>query len=91
MDEQLTALRASVARLRAVHVRTSEPTRHFTLTLEPKAVTFVPQGATVEPDLEIPAEAFIRLVYGRLDPAHTPPIRGDHGSLDELRLVFPGV
>ena len=36
-----------------------------------------------------PAEAFARLVYGRLDPEHTPP--GDHGpALDTLRRVFPG-
>jgi hypothetical protein len=41
-------------------------------------------------DLALPAEAFIRLVYGRLDPDHTPTFRGDAGALDRLRAVFPG-
>lgn len=40
-------------------------------------------------DLQLPAEAFARLVYGRLDPGPTPP--GDHGAaLETLRRVFPG-
>lgn len=52
-------------------------------------MTFAPTTATASADLRLPAEAFARLVYGRLDPDHTPP--GDHGSaLDTLRRVFPG-
>ena len=39
---------------------------------------------------EFPAEAFVRLVYGRLDPAHTPPV-DDGDVLDALRPVFTGV
>jgi hypothetical protein len=42
------------------------------------------------PDLELSADAFIRLVYGRFDPAHASTVRGD-ASLDELRRAFPGV
>ena len=42
------------------------------------------------PDLELPAEAFSRLVYGRLDPDHTPAFTGDAALLDTLRAVFPG-
>ena len=42
-----------------------------------------------EPDLELPAEALVRLVYGRLDPDHTPAVRGG-ADLDVLRGVFPG-
>ena len=38
----------------------------------------------------MPAEAFVRLVYGRLDPAHTPPIKAHRADLDELRQLFPG-
>jgi hypothetical protein len=38
----------------------------------------------------MPAECFIRLVYGRLDPQHTPPLQADAATLDELRAVFPG-
>ncbi len=40
--------------------------------------------------LEMPAEALVRLVYGRLDPAHTPVVGGDVDLLDILRRVFPG-
>jgi hypothetical protein len=41
-------------------------------------------------DLTLFAEAFVRLVYGRLDPVHTPPFDGDAALLDQLRAVFPG-
>ena len=45
---------------------------------------------TGESDLEMPAEAFVRLLYGRLDPAHTPPIAGDPALLERLRATYPG-
>ena len=73
-----------------VAVRTSEPRRTFALTLGAEAVSLEPADLVGEPDLEIPAEAFVRLVYGRLDPEHTPPTRGP-ADLDELRRVFSGV
>ena len=38
----------------------------------------------------MPAEAFIRLVYGRLDDAHTGDVEVDGCDLDDLRAVFPG-
>ena len=42
--------------------------------------------------LSLPAEAFIRLVYGRLDPDHTPASVDARGvDLDLLRRTFPGV
>jgi hypothetical protein len=42
--------------------------------------------------LELPAEALLRLVVGRLDAAHTPPVAlsAGHVTLDDLRRVFPG-
>ncbi len=40
-------------------------------------------------DIEITADAFARLVYGRLDPEHTPHNEQGH-VLDVLRRVFPG-
>jgi len=43
-----------------------------------------------DPDLVLPAEAFCRLVYGRLDPEHTPAFTGDASLLDTLRAVFLG-
>jgi len=75
--------------VRTVSVHTVDPERDFTVSLTSDAVALAPGDPTDSPDLEIPAEAFVRLVCGRLDPAHTPLIPGA-GALDELRPVFPG-
>ena len=53
-------------------------------------MSLTPGASSGSPDLELPAEALIRLVYGRLDPDHTPAV-ADPALLDELRGVFPGV
>jgi len=75
---------------RRLHVSTSSPVRHFALETGEK-VTLVPSEYSEGlPELGLPAEAFIRLVYGRLDPAHTPPVETRRVDLDELRQVFPG-
>jgi uncharacterized protein (TIGR03083 family) len=43
------------------------------------------------PVLRLPAEAFVRLLYGRLDPDHTPAsVEADGVDLDRLRTAFPG-
>ncbi|WP_395727376.1 hypothetical protein [Nakamurella sp.] len=50
---------------------TSEPERRFTVELTPKAVTLTPTAAnpaTTTADLQIPAEAFARLVSGAARP-----------------------
>jgi uncharacterized protein (TIGR03083 family) len=72
-----------------VTVRTSAPERGFTIATGPDAVALEGGVLVDAPDLEIPAEGLIRLVYGRLDPGHTPPTGGS-ANLDELRQVFPG-
>ena len=47
-------------------------------------------GAPAGPvDLELDADALVRLVYGRLDPGHTPP-DAEGPELGTLRRVFPG-
>ncbi len=77
------------AKLR-LRVSTTDPERHFTLessetvTLEPSA------GEEPLPELRLPAEALVRLAYGRLDPAHTPPVETQGVDLDQLRRIFPG-
>ena len=76
--------------LRTVAVRTTEPARDFVVALTADSVTFSAEPADGQQQLVLPAEAFARLVYGRLDPDHTPPFDGDADSLDELRKVFPG-
>jgi uncharacterized protein (TIGR03083 family) len=75
---------------RVLHIRTTGPDRDFSLVLATDRASLEPCVDDHPPDLELPAEAFVRLVYGRLDPAHTPPVRGS-ADLDELRRVFPGV
>jgi uncharacterized protein (TIGR03083 family) len=74
---------------RQVSVRTTDPGRDFVLNLGPEAVIIDSSDPETNPDLELPAEAFIRLVYGRLDPDHTPVVEG-RDQLAYLRQVFPG-
>jgi uncharacterized protein (TIGR03083 family) len=72
-----------------IRVHTVDPDRLFAVSLTPESVT-VSQEDHGDADLEIPAEAFIRLVYGRLDPEHTPPAGIGERQLVKLRQVFPG-
>lgn len=73
-----------------LHVRTTDPPREFALSQSGDGVTLNAVDGVEVFDLEIPAEAFLRLAYGRLDERHTPP-GIDTTHLDELRRVFPGV
>ena len=78
---------------RRVRVSTSSPQREFLLE-SGEAVTLVPfpdDGRDESlAELRLPAEAFVRLTYGRLDPAHTPAIEAQGVDLAELRPIFPG-
>ena len=75
----------------AVTVVTTDPDR--TLALRSGEAVSVQPGRARDggPELRLPAEALIRLVYGRLDPAHTPPLQAGGVDLDELRRTFPGL
>jgi uncharacterized protein (TIGR03083 family) len=75
---------------RTVTVDTTGPPRRFAVTLGADEVALSEAGADATADLVLPAEAFIRLIYGRLDPSHTPVVQGDAEALDELRRAFPG-
>jgi uncharacterized protein (TIGR03083 family) len=75
---------------RRLSVATSSPERHFTLEIGDKVELVASEADETTPDLRLPAEAFVRLVYGRLDPAHTPSAETRDVDLDELRQVFPG-
>ncbi len=72
-----------------VTVATTAPDRLVRMSLGPDQVELSPADPGSPPDLVLPAEALVRLVYGRLDPGHTPPVEGA-GDLDALRAVFPG-
>jgi uncharacterized protein (TIGR03083 family) len=74
-----------------LRVLTSAPARELAL---------ITDGVRLEPwsdqsaggTLQLPAEALLRLVYGRLDSAHTPPLELDAPgtSLEDVRAIFPG-
>ena len=75
---------------RRLRVSTSDPERHFVLeTGDAVSLTESDAGEGL-PELRLPAEAFVRLVYGRLGPRHTPPVETGGVDLDELRQLFPG-
>jgi uncharacterized protein (TIGR03083 family) len=69
-------------------IETLDPVRRFTLEVG-SDVTLV-ADATGTPDLQLPAEAFLRLVYGRLDPEHMPAGVDDGEVLAKLRRIFRG-
>lgn len=72
-----------------LHVKTVNPDREYVLAFGEDSVSMSVNEHGGNVDLELPAEAFVRLVGGRLDPKHTPRnVTGEH--LDELRQAFPG-
>jgi uncharacterized protein (TIGR03083 family) len=78
----------------SVEVRTVAPERAFHLDLGPGGVGLSPSydDTAAAAELTLPAEAFVRLVYGRLDADHTPgSVTATGVDLDLLRRTFPGV
>ena len=75
---------------RRIRVSTTDPERHFLLETGEAVTLTESDGEDGLPTLRLPAEAFVRLVYGRLGPHHTPPVEADGVDLDELRQLFPG-
>ncbi len=78
-----------------IRVGTIDPDRSFVVTVEPERVEFTAvkpeEKPEKKPEISMPAESFIRLVYGRLDPGHTPPsVVGEPVLVDQLRSLFPG-
>ena len=76
-----------------VHVTTEHPERNFELAIGPDSVVLAKAGADPaagDATLRLPAEAFARLLTGRLDPEHTPAVQAQGVDLDQLRVVFPG-
>jgi uncharacterized protein (TIGR03083 family) len=76
-----------------VLIQTTDPERKFLLDVtDSVSLTVDPSGDEGQARIQMSAEALLRLVYGRLDPDHTPPVTvlsGDIG-LDQLRQVFSG-
>jgi uncharacterized protein (TIGR03083 family) len=74
----------------AVHLHTTDPERRLQATVVDGALRLETDTSVSDGAVELPAEALVRLVYGRLDPAHSPPIDVDAATLDQLRAAFPG-
>jgi uncharacterized protein (TIGR03083 family) len=77
----------------ALRITTTDPEQEFGLVLSP-AVSLDGAPADTDGVLSGPAEAFLRLLAGRLDPAHTPDdliLTSDVLTLDQLRGVFRGI
>ncbi len=77
-----------------VHVVTTDPGREFLLELTADRAGLAPADGPGDATatLRLPAEALVRLVYGRLDPDHTPAsVEVARVDLDTLRTSFPGI
>ena len=73
-----------------VIVATTDPAARYEVTLSPEVGIAASDTDASTGDLHLTAEAWVRLVYGRLDPASTPSeVRGD-SRIDTLRAAFPG-
>ena len=77
-----------------VDVTTTDPERAFRLSVS-DTVKLLPGGTADLPPatatVRMPAASLVRLVYGRLDPEHTPStVEVDGTNLDTLRRIFPG-
>jgi uncharacterized protein (TIGR03083 family) len=72
--------------------------RAFLLDIGTESVTLTEKSSESEDSdnpvdgrLALPAEAMVRLVFGRLDPDHTPAFDASGVDLDFLRERFPGL
>jgi uncharacterized protein (TIGR03083 family) len=80
-----------------VRILTTDPDRDYVLEIVGGETRLNPSGkdidtTTLDGELQLPAEALLRLFYGRLDPRHTPPYKAsDDELLERLRALFKGV
>jgi uncharacterized protein (TIGR03083 family) len=76
-----------------ITAETTEPDRVFTLRSDPGSVSMKAGiDDSAEGVLTLPAEALLRLVYGRLDASNLDGahLSGTKITIDDLRAVFPG-
>ncbi len=80
-------------------IRTTAPDRDYLLTAaDAVSMSDWPGDAEASADgqdtadVTMPAEALLRLAYGRLDAGHTPAaVAATPADLDRLRAIFPGI
>jgi uncharacterized protein (TIGR03083 family) len=75
---------------RIVTIHTIKPEHTWELTVGPERLALASGIDSGTADVELSSEAFIRLVYGRLDSGHTPA-GSESPQLEQLRALFPGV
>jgi uncharacterized protein (TIGR03083 family) len=88
---QFVAARAAkpTGEARNVNIRTTDPAREFILVVGADSAELLEEPYEGDADLELPAEALVRLIYGRLDVEHTPDsVRGE--AVGFVRSVYPG-
>jgi uncharacterized protein (TIGR03083 family) len=73
-----------------VRVTLTDPARDYALTLGEKVSLEPWADKPADARLALPAEAFLRLVYGRHDDAHMPPLTIEGVEMSTLRTAFPG-
>jgi uncharacterized protein (TIGR03083 family) len=93
--EQITQLLPFVAKPAGdsfrVRLRNTAPDGDYLLDVgESVTLSDWADGSDVDGEITLPAEALLRLFYGRLDPEHTPQYSAEGIELDRLRAVFPG-
>jgi uncharacterized protein (TIGR03083 family) len=76
-----------------IKIRTSSPERHFLLSIGDSVALTQEVEGPADGTLDLTAAALLRLVFGRLDPEHTPAGTTTTGTadLDELRQIFAGI
>jgi uncharacterized protein (TIGR03083 family) len=74
-----------------IRIRTTEPERYYAVSVTADAVSLSTYDGAKDADLVLGSEAFFRLVWGRLDPPHTPAFTGSATDLELLRRTFPGI
>ncbi|MGC2169511.1 MAG: maleylpyruvate isomerase family mycothiol-dependent enzyme, partial [Acidimicrobiales bacterium] len=75
---------------RHISIRTIEPDRSLTLRLTGDSAELVEEPHDSRVDLELPAEALVRLFYGRLDDEHASESLRNNEVITYLRGVFQG-
>ena len=93
--EQVTQLFRFVAKPAGdsfrVRLRTTDPDGDYLLDVgESVTLSDWADGSDADGEITLPAEALLRLFYGRLDAEHTPQYSAEGIELDRLRAVFPG-
>jgi uncharacterized protein (TIGR03083 family) len=77
-----------------VDISTTDPDRAFRLSVADAVKLLAAESGSTQPataKVHMPASALVRLVYGRLDPGHTPATVTAEGiDMDTLRSIFPG-